>query len=91
MIENKHLLCLKDNLVTSVIHFLIIEINKVLYYLSYLFLSFRWEKYDPVGQVIENTRIFAFKTPLKLDLQNRVYKDQRFSTFDLFRKVFYFN
>lgn len=46
-----------------------------------------WEKYQPVGRLIENTRIFAFKTPLILDLQKRIYKDNRFTTIDLFRKV----
>nr|CAD2194961.1 unnamed protein product [Meloidogyne enterolobii] len=46
-----------------------------------------WEKYTPIGSVIQGTRIFAFKTPLKPELQDRICKTKRFTTSDLFRMV----
>ncbi|KAL7077720.1 hypothetical protein ACQ4LE_003067 [Meloidogyne hapla] len=46
-----------------------------------------WEKYSPIGSVIQGTRIFAFKTPLKPELQDRICKSKRFTTLDLFRMM----
>lgn len=50
--------------------------------------NFSWESYEPIGVVIEGTRIFAFKTPLYCELQKHVAnKSKRFTTSMLFRKV----
>lgn len=48
---------------------------------------FRWEKYDTIGEVIENTRIVTFKTPLRDELHSRIDKSLKFTTMNLFRKV----
>lgn len=47
----------------------------------------RWEDYHALGSIIENTRIFPFKTPLKSSLQKRVFKEKRFTIIDLFRQL----
>ncbi|KAI1723219.1 dual specificity phosphatase, catalytic domain-containing protein [Ditylenchus destructor] len=46
-----------------------------------------WERYEPIGSVIANTRIFALKTPLRLELQTKVPKFRKFSSCELFRKL----
>jgi len=46
-----------------------------------------WCKYDTIGNVIPNTRIFALKTPLSTQLQNKISTNDRFTTIDLFRKL----
>ncbi|KAI1723670.1 dual specificity phosphatase, catalytic domain-containing protein [Ditylenchus destructor] len=46
-----------------------------------------WERYEPIGSVIANTRIFALKTPLRLELQTKVPKSRKFSSCELFRKL----
>lgn len=46
-----------------------------------------WTRYEPIGGIIKNTRFFAFKTPLRLELQNRIPKNKCFTTHHLFRKI----
>jgi atypical dual specificity phosphatase len=46
-----------------------------------------WHKYEAVGEVIPNTRIFAFKTPLNVELQKRFHKSAHFTTIHLFRQM----
>lgn len=59
---------------------------------NFLILNFSWEKYNPVGKVINNLRLFAFKTPLSVQLQKNTLriakKKNAFSTYDLLFKVF---
>uniref|UniRef100_A0A914HCV4 Tyrosine specific protein phosphatases domain-containing protein n=1 Tax=Globodera rostochiensis TaxID=31243 RepID=A0A914HCV4_GLORO len=46
-----------------------------------------WTKYEPIGATIGGSRIFAFKTPLYPELQNRISKECRFTTLDLVQKL----
>lgn len=47
----------------------------------------RWEDYHAIGAIIEGTRIFPFKTPLKSDLQKQIFKEKRFTTVNLLRDL----
>uniref|UniRef100_A0A914EGL0 Tyrosine specific protein phosphatases domain-containing protein n=1 Tax=Acrobeloides nanus TaxID=290746 RepID=A0A914EGL0_9BILA len=46
-----------------------------------------WEKYEPLGKVIGDTRIIVFKTPLRPELLSRLPKAKHFTTQHLLRKI----
>ncbi|CAD5223884.1 unnamed protein product [Bursaphelenchus okinawaensis] len=45
-----------------------------------------WEKYEPIGKVVEGTRLFAFKTPLCHELCCKYRKSKRFTVGDFYRQ-----
>ncbi|EFP09132.1 hypothetical protein CRE_25309 [Caenorhabditis remanei] len=46
-----------------------------------------WHKFQPLGDVIPRTRFIVFKTPINSQLSTKIFKDQRFTTNDLFRQL----
>ncbi|KAI6207283.1 RNA/RNP complex-1-interacting phosphatase [Aphelenchoides fujianensis] len=46
-----------------------------------------WAKYEPVGNVVAQTRLFAFKTPLHHDLVRRYLPEHRFTVPDFYRTL----
>lgn len=48
-----------------------------------------WAKFSPVGNVVEGTRVFAFKTPLGFELVKKYKKDDRFTVPDLYRALLF--
>ncbi|KAI6202554.1 RNA/RNP complex-1-interacting phosphatase [Aphelenchoides besseyi] len=50
-----------------------------------------WAKYEAVGNVVAQTRIFAFKTPLRHELVCRYMPEKRFTVPDLYRTLVFRN
>ncbi|CAD5231341.1 unnamed protein product [Bursaphelenchus xylophilus] len=48
-----------------------------------------WARYEPIGKVVEGTRIFAFKTPLCHELCCKYTKSKRFTVQDFYRTTLF--